>query len=74
MATAAYFVWRQLIPLCLVFICIGLLSDSTYAVLASRMRQLIAKRHKFVRRQKYVVGGTYIALGLAAATAAPAQK
>lgn len=67
-------VWQQLSLLCFVFICIGLLGDSTYAVLAGQMRQWITKHPKFLRRQKYVTGGTYIALGMAAATVGPSQK
>ena len=67
-------VWRQLIPLCLVFICIGLAGDGTYALLAGRLRQWLKRNPLFLRRQKYVTGGTYIALGVAAATVAPGQK
>ncbi len=67
-------VWQQLSLLCFVFICIGLLGDSTYAMLAGQMRQWIVKHPKFLRRQKYVTGGTYIALGMAAATVGPNQK
>ncbi|MGC1308046.1 MAG: LysE family translocator [Phormidesmis sp.] len=67
-------VWQQLTQLCLVFITIGFLSDSTYATLAGQMRHWIVRHPKFLQRQKYVTGGTYIALGMAAATVGPAQK
>ncbi len=67
-------VWQQLIPLCLVFISLGLLSDSTYFVIAGQLRQWFQQNPLFLRRQKYVAGGTYIALGVAAATVSPAQK
>ena len=67
-------VWQQLIPLCCVFVCIGLASDSTYALIAGKMRQWLFRHASFLRRQKYVVGGTYIALGMAAATVSPARK
>ena len=67
-------IWQQLIPLCLVFICIGLAGDGTYALLAGKLRQWLKSNPLFLRRQKYVTGGTYIALGVAAATVAPGQK
>lgn len=67
-------VWRQLIPLSAVFICIGLAGDGTYALLAGKLRQWLKAHPLFLRRQKYVTGGTYIALGVAAATVAPGQK
>ena len=67
-------VWQQLIPLCCVFVCIGLASDSTYALIADKMRQWLVRNASFLRRQKYVVGGTYIALGMAAATVSSARK
>lgn len=67
-------IWQQLIPLCLVFLTLGLLSDSSYFLIAGRLRQWISQNPLFLRRQKYVAGGTYIALGVAAATVSPAQK
>lgn len=67
-------IWQQLIPLCLVFLSLGLLSDSSYFLIAGRLRQWIRQNPLFLRRQKYVAGGTYIALGVAAATVSPAQK
>ncbi|EDX86579.1 translocator protein, LysE family [Synechococcus sp. PCC 7335] len=67
-------IWQQLIPLCCVFICIGLAGDSTYALIAGKTRQWLVQNASFLRRQKYVVGATYIALGMAAATVSPARK
>lgn len=67
-------IWQQLIPLCCVFVCIGLAGDSTYALVAGKMRQWLNRNASFLRRQKYVVGGTYIALGMAAATVSPVRK
>lgn len=67
-------IWQQLIPLCLVFLSVGLLSDSTYSLIAGQLRQWIRQNPLFLRRQKYVAGGTYIALGVAAATVSPAHK
>ena len=67
-------IWQQLIPLSVVFICIGFAGDGTYALLAGKLRQWLKSHPLFWRRQKYVTGGTYIALGVAAATVAPGQK
>lgn len=66
--------WQQLVPLWLVYTSIGLCIDGSCAVVAGRVRQWMVRHPLFVRREKYVTGGTYIALGLAAATASPSQK
>ena len=67
-------IWQQLMPLCAIFVGIALIGDSTYSLIAGRMREWMVRHPLFVRRQKYVTGGTYIALGVAAATVSPAQK
>ena len=66
--------WQQLIPLSIVFVCIGFAGDSTYALIAGKLRQWLKRHPLFWQRQKYVTGGTYIALGVVAATVAPGQK
>lgn len=67
-------IWQQLIVLSIVFICIALAGDGTYALIAGKMRRWLTRNPLFLRRQKYVVGGTYIALGMAAATISPTRK
>lgn len=71
-------IWQQLIPLSAVFVCIGLAGDGTYALVAGKLRRWLTRNPlllpAFWKRQKYVTGGTYIALGLAAATVTPSQK
>ncbi|MEL7359329.1 MAG: LysE family translocator [Cyanobacteria bacterium J06560_6] len=67
-------IWQQLIVLSLVFVSIGLTGDGTYALLAGKLRQWLVRNPLFLRRQKYVVGTTYIALGMAAATISPTRK
>lgn len=67
-------IWQQLIPLSAVFVCIGLAGDGTYALIAGRLRGWLKRHPLFWRRQKYATGGTYIALGIAAATVGPSQK
>ena len=66
--------WQQLLPLWFIYTSIGLCIDGSCAVVTGRVRQWIVRHPLFVRREKYVTGGTYIALGLAAATASPSQK
>ena len=67
-------IWQQLMILSIVFVCIGLTGDGTYALIAGKIRQWLVRNPLFLRRQKYVVGGTYVALGMAAATISPARK
>lgn len=67
-------IWQQLIPLWFVYVSIGLSIDSACAIAAERLRQWIVRHPLFMRREKYVTGGTYIALGLVAATTSPSQK
>lgn len=67
-------IWQQLIPLSAVFSCIGLAGDGTYALIAGKLRSWLRRHPLLWRRQKYVTGGTYIALGVAAATISPGQK
>ncbi|MEM6450225.1 MAG: LysE family translocator [Cyanobacteria bacterium P01_D01_bin.105] len=67
-------IWQQLIPLAIIFVTIGFLGDSTYALIAGKIRCWILRNPLFLRRQKYVTGGTYVALGMVAATVSPAQK
>lgn len=67
-------IWQQLIPLWLIYTSTGLVIDGTCAVVAGQIRQWLVRHPLFVKREKYVTGGTYIALGLAAATASPTQK
>lgn len=67
-------IWKQLIPLCIIYTILGLVIDGTCAVIAGQMREWIARSPLFMRRQKYVAGGTYIALGIAASTVSGSQK
>ena len=51
----------------LLFISLGMLSDGTYAFLASGARNLFRKNHKVAAVQRYVSGGVYVTLGVTAA-------
>ncbi|WP_353541633.1 hypothetical protein [Deinococcus xinjiangensis] len=46
---------------------IALVSDSTYALLAGSLGQRLGQNTAFLKRQKYVTGSIYVALGLGAA-------
>lgn len=58
----------QTLTLGLLFLALATLSDSTYALLAGTLGERLRGR-TFARRQKYVTGGIYIALGLGTAAA-----
>jgi len=51
------------------FVAIGLCSDSTYALLASRFGSWLRTSRSFRHGQRYVAGGIYVGLGVTAALA-----
>jgi threonine/homoserine/homoserine lactone efflux protein len=57
----------QMVVLGLVFIGLGLVSDSAYAFLAARLGGWLRSRPRFARRRRQFTGGMYIALGATAA-------
>ncbi|WP_295817901.1 LysE family translocator [uncultured Deinococcus sp.] len=61
-------VWVQTMTLGLVFLALATVTDSTYALLAGSVGQRLRGNRVFARRQKYVTGGIYVALGLGTAT------
>lgn len=63
--------WAQIMLLGLIFVSLAFFTDGSYALLAGRVRHWLSRNRTFLRRQKYVTGGTYIALGVATATAGP---
>ena len=62
-------VWSQMVVLGFAFILLGMLSDSTYALVAARAGHLLRSNPRFVKGQRYVSGGIYIGLGAVAAFA-----
>jgi threonine/homoserine/homoserine lactone efflux protein len=50
-----------------VFVLLGLVSDSTYAVLAATARRFLAASRRFTRVQRYVSGTVFVGLGASAA-------
>lgn len=61
-------VWVQTMTLGLVFLALATVTDSTYALLAGSVGRRLRGNRVFARRQKYVTGGIYVALGLGTAT------
>jgi threonine/homoserine/homoserine lactone efflux protein len=60
-------VWAQMLVLGLVFIALGMVSDGTYALLASRAARWFRSSRRFRSAQRYVSGGVYVSLGAFAA-------
>jgi threonine/homoserine/homoserine lactone efflux protein len=57
----------QMILLGLIFSAMGVLTDGSYAMLASGIGSWLRRRPSFLRRQEMVTGGMFITLGVAAA-------
>ncbi|PNY80940.1 LysE family translocator [Deinococcus koreensis] len=58
----------QTLALGALFLALATLSDGTYALLAGSVGRRLQGNRVFARRQKYVTGGVYIALGVGTAT------
>lgn len=56
------------------FAALATITDSTYALVTSGIGKFIAQRSGIQRIQKYVTGGIYITLGVAAAVSGSAKK
>lgn len=64
----------QILFLGALFALLATITDSSYALLTSCVGRLITQRAGFQRIQKYVTGGIYIALGVAAAASGSGKK
>jgi threonine/homoserine/homoserine lactone efflux protein len=60
-------VWVQMVVLGMTFIALGMLSDGTYAFLASRAGGWLRGNARFRTVQRYASGAIYVSLGAAAA-------
>jgi threonine/homoserine/homoserine lactone efflux protein len=63
----------QLVVLGLILVGIGLCTDTCYALLSGAFGNWLLRRGRFARGQRYVVGSTYLALGVAAAVTRPVR-
>ena len=57
----------QLLGMGFTFVGLGVLTDSTYAIAAGSLGSLIRGKKRTAQVQRYVAGGTYVALGVASA-------
>jgi threonine/homoserine/homoserine lactone efflux protein len=64
----------QILFLGALFVMLATITDSIYALVASGVGRLITQRAGFQRIQKYVTGGIYITLGVAAAVTGSGKK
>ena len=64
----------QVLMLGAVFVALGVLSDGAYALLAGRLGRWLKHNLRFLRVQRYLTGGVYIALGLTTALAGSGKK
>jgi threonine/homoserine/homoserine lactone efflux protein len=59
----------QILLLGMIFVTLGIFSDSTYAMLAGTAGNWLKSSRAFLFGQRYISGGIYIALGITAALA-----
>ncbi len=64
----------QTLALGVVFILLAVTTDSLYALLAGSVRHWITGHKAYLRAQRYVTGGIYIGLGVAAALSGSGKK
>ena len=64
----------QILLLGLIFVTMATITDSTYALVSSGVGSFIMRKPGFHRIQKYVTGGIYISLGVAAAVSGATKK
>ena len=60
--------WTQSLVLGTIFVAIGFLTDGTYAITASALRQVLLSGRTLPFVQRYVAGTVFVALGVMAAT------
>ncbi len=63
----------QTLVLGAVFLAIGTCSDTVWALLSGTLGLWLRQRSGFLRGQRYVAGGVYLALGVGAAAASPSK-
>lgn len=64
----------QILILGALFVVLATITDSTYALISSGVGRMITQSADFQRIQKYVTGGIYISLGVAAAVSGSGKK
>jgi threonine/homoserine/homoserine lactone efflux protein len=66
--------WVQILVLGLLFACLGLLSDSAWALVAGTLGDRLRGSTRFPRVQRYVSGSVFVGLGAAAALTGPVKS
>jgi len=64
----------QALALGLTFVCLGIVSDGAYAMLAGTVGRFLRSKTRLAQRQKYFTGGVYITLGVATALSGTAER
>lgn len=64
----------QMLVLGCLFVGLGIISDSIYALLAGSFGQWLKQKRSFWRTERYVVGGVYLGLGISAAFADTSRR
>ena len=64
----------QILFLGALFVFLATITDSTYALISSSVGRMITQRTGFQRIRKYLTGGIYISLGVAAAVSGSVKK
>jgi threonine/homoserine/homoserine lactone efflux protein len=64
----------QILLLGALFVLLATVTDSTYALISSGVGRMVTQRAGFQRIRKYVTGGIYISLGVAAAISGTGKK
>ena len=67
-------IWSQVLVLGAIFVVIGAVFDSLYALSAGSLGLWLARHPRAVERQKYVSGSIFLAMGGAAALTGHPQK
>jgi threonine/homoserine/homoserine lactone efflux protein len=58
--------WLQLLILGGLYVAMGLVTDTAYAVASGSVAQFLQRRPRLVSKQRFVAGGVYIVLGIVA--------
>jgi LysE type translocator len=66
--------WLQLLVLGALFVALGMLTDTGFALASGTVGGRLKLRAGFLPAERYVAGGTYIALGVLAAVSGPSGR
>jgi threonine/homoserine/homoserine lactone efflux protein len=64
----------QILALGAIFVALGVISDGLYALLAGTAGGWLRRGGRLLRAERYVTGGVFVGLGVAAALAGPGRK